>query len=115
MSVISPDLLVIAKRKNRQEGSLTDAECVSANLYWREGVNPRILAKAFGVSKNTLYYRALTGKADSYPTSRFHNRAADINRIVDRLGPDEARRRYLTPEIKARVEQAIRDYAEDFQ
>lgn len=63
---------------------LTHDELIAANLMWRK--DPRlvpILAKALGCSKNTLYYRAITGHADSYPASG--SEADRINREVDKI------------------------------
>lgn len=57
-------LMMRVKRKPRED-VLTFDECVALNLFWRKGVPVPILAKAFHASKNTIYYRALTGTADS--------------------------------------------------
>ena len=76
---------------------------MAINLLWRKGVRVPILAEVFNVSKNTVYYKALTGTADSYPNSMRSNSAADTNRLIERLGVKEAERRFLTDEIKTAV------------
>ena len=73
-------------------------------LFWRKHIKVPIFAKLFRVSKNTIYYRALTGKADSYPNSLYSNKAKDTNALIDRLGFQVAWNRYVTDEMVDAVE-----------
>ena len=58
------ETLVHKTKRAPRESTLTDNECVALNLFWRKNVRVPILAKVFKVSKNTIYYRALTGNAE---------------------------------------------------
>jgi hypothetical protein len=100
---IDETLIYKTKRKPRQDG-LTDEECICLNPFWRKHIEVPILAKVFRVSKNTVYYRALTGKADSYPNSLYSNKAKDTNALIDRLGFQNAWNRYVTDEMVDAVE-----------
>jgi hypothetical protein len=88
-------LVYFLKRKPRKN-SVTPEQCIAINLFWRRGVKAPILARAFGLSKNTIYYRALTGEAESYPTSAHANSAADTNAFIDKLGVQKAWKTYVT-------------------
>lgn len=96
-------LIYKTKRKPREDG-LTDDECIALNLFWRKHVKVPILAKVFKVSKNTIYYRALTGNADSYPTSMYSNKARDTNALIDRMGFKQAWDKYVTDDLVRAVE-----------
>ena len=100
---IDETLIYKTKRKPREDG-LTDDECIALNLFWRKHIKVPILAKVFRVSKNTIYYRALTGKADSYPNSLYSNKAKDTNALIDRLGFQVAWNKYVTNEMVDAVE-----------
>ena len=100
---IDETLIYKTKRKPREDG-LTDDECIALNLFWRKHIKVPILAKVFKVSKNTIYYRALTGSADSYPTSMYSNKAKDTNALIDRIGFQEAWNRYVTDQMVDDVE-----------
>lgn len=100
---INETLIYKTKRKPREDG-LTDDECIALNLFWRKHIKVPILAKVFKVSKNTIYYRALTGNADSYPTSMYSNKAKDTNALIDRMGFQKAWDRYVTNEMVDAVE-----------
>ena len=91
-------LVYMTKRRARQDG-LTTQERIAMNLFWRKGVRVPILAKAFNCSKNTCYYKSLTGEADSYPTTNRSNSAAETNALIERLGEKEAWRQFVTPEM----------------
>ena len=106
MTKLDETLIYRTKRRRRPDG-LSDDERVAINLLWRKGVRVPILAEVFNVSKNTIYYKALTGTADSYPTSIRSNSAADTNAQIERLGVKEAERRFLTNEIKQQVNAAL--------
>ena len=97
----------LLQRIRRKPRELTNEECIALNLFWRKGINVLILAKVFHVSKNTIYYRALTGTADSYPNTANSNSAADINTLIDRLGVEEAWNRYVSDEMVDAVEAEI--------
>ena len=91
-------LLYKTKRKSREDG-LTDDECIAINLFWRKHVKVIILAKVFRVSKNTCYYRCITGNANSYPTSMYSNKAHDTNALIDRIGFQAAWDKYVTDDM----------------
>lgn len=95
---LNETLIYKTKRKPRDDG-LTDDECIAINLFWRKHVKVPILAKVFRVSKNTCYYRCLTGTANSYPTSIYSNKAADTNKLIDKMGFQSAWNRYVTDEM----------------
>ena len=99
-------LIYKTKRKPREDG-LTDDECIALNLFWRKRVRVPILAKVFSVSKNTIYYRALTGAAKLYPTSTYSNKARDTNALIDSLGEEEAWNRFVTDEMVLAVNQEM--------
>jgi hypothetical protein len=99
-------LVYQTKRRTRADG-LSDDECIALNLFWRRHVRVPILAKALRVSKNTIYYRALTGVADSYPNSMHSNKARDTNELIDRIGEDEAWNRYVSDEMVIRVNEEM--------
>jgi hypothetical protein len=106
MTNVSPEyktLLYRTKRRARKDG-LTAEERVAINVFWREGVRIPILAKVFKVSKNTIYYKALTGEADSYPNSNRSNSAKETNELIESLGVEEARRQFITERMQLAVE-----------
>ena len=100
---IDETLIYKTKRKPRQDG-LTDDECIAINLFWRKHIKVPILARVFRVSKNTCYYRCLTGSADSYPTSMYSNKAKDTNALIDKMGFQAAWNRYVTDQMVDDVE-----------
>ena len=100
---VDETLIYKTKRKPREDG-LTDDECIALNLFWRKHIKVPILAKVFKVSKNTIYYRALTGSADSYPTSMYSNKAKDTNALIDKMGFQAAWNRYVTDQMVDDVE-----------
>ena len=100
---IDETLIYKTKRKPREDG-LTDNECVALNLFWRKNIKVPILARVFRVSKNTIYYRALTGKANSYPNSLYSNKAKDTNALIDKMGFQRAWDTYVTDEMVDAVE-----------
>ena len=100
--VLDQELLYKTKRRRRDDG-LTDNEVVAVNLLWRKKVRVSILAAVFGTSKNTIYYRCLTGRAKSYPDSTYSNKATDTNALIDSMGEAVAWDKYMTDEIVQRV------------
>jgi hypothetical protein len=96
-------LLYRTKRRGRKDG-LTPEERVAINIFWREGVRIPILARVFKVSKNTIYYKALTGEADSYPNSNRSNSAKETNELIESLGLEEARAQFITERMQLAVE-----------
>lgn len=106
MMNVSPhyrSLLYRTKRRARDDG-LTPDERVAINIFWREGVRIPILAKVFKVSKNTIYYKALTGEADSYPNSNRSNSARETNELIESLGLEKAREQFITDRMQRAVE-----------
>ena len=81
---------------------------MALNLFWRKNVRVPILARVFKVSKNTIYYRALTGTADSYPTSIHSNNAHETNALIDKMGAEKAWHRYVTDDMVRDVEAEIK-------
>ena len=90
-------LIYRTKRRKRPDG-LSPEERIAVNLFKRQGVKVPVLAKAFRVSKNTLYYKSFTGEADSYPNSQFSNSAADTNALIESVGEEQAWSQYVKPE-----------------
>jgi hypothetical protein len=105
---LNEDLMYLTKRRARGDG-LKPRERIAINLFWRRGVKVPVLARAFNVSKNTIYYKCLTGLASSYP-SGMSNLAEETNDLIERLGVEEAYKRYVTPKmIKAVNEEMERE------
>jgi hypothetical protein len=101
--------LIRALRPAKDSSKLSDAERIAINLFRRkkpDAIPTHILLKVFNVSKNTIYYAALTGDKKAYPKSRA-NQARRINAIVDRLGWDEAYAQYVTDDMVAAVNAAM--------
>jgi hypothetical protein len=96
-------LIYRTRRRSRDDG-LTPEERIAINVFWRDGVRIPILAKVFKVSKNTIYYKALTGDADSYPNSNRTNLAKETNALIERLGIEEARAQFVTEKMQRAVE-----------
>ena len=94
---------LILKAYHPRKDGMSFADRVAANVLWRDGVSIPVLTKLFKRAKNTLYKNALTGEAQSY--SRYHL-AREINDLVEELGIDEARRRYVTDDMVRFVDAA---------
>jgi hypothetical protein len=96
-------------RRSPREGGLTPAERVAVYLLWNGGKGYKVglLAKAFRVSRNTIYYKALTGKGDSYPNTSRSNQAEDTQALIDYMGVEAATERFVTPEIRALVQAEV--------
>lgn len=108
MARLSLDETLIARsRRKPREDALRNEDCIAVNLFWRKGVRVPILAKVFHASKNTLYYRALTGTAESYPNSLYNNQAAETNALIEKIGEDEAWHRYVTDDMVLAVNEAM--------
>ena len=90
----------VAPRKD----AISQSDRIAANVLWRDGVPIPVLVKLFKRSKNTLFYSAFTGEAASYPRS---HPAREINDLVEALGVDEARRRYVTEDMTQAVNEAL--------
>jgi hypothetical protein len=102
------DQALVEKTKRRPpKGALNDDECVAINLFWRKQVRVPILARVFNVSKNTIYYRCLTGAADSYPTSEKFNTAKKTNATIEGMGVEAAWKKYVTDQMIADVNEAM--------
>ena len=99
---LDPALVFQTKRRTREDG-LSDAECIAINLFWRREVRVPILARVFKVSKNTIYYRCLTGNADSYPNSLYANKARDTNKLIDDMGVEAAWKKFVTDDMVRKV------------
>ena len=74
---------------------------LAMNVLWRDGMTLAAIARLFGVSRNTLYYKIATGHARSYPKGPA-NCAAAVNDLVEAVGVDEIRRRFVTPAMVKR-------------
>ena len=90
---LNMELVRSTKRSPRAGGGLSFDERMAVNWFWRQDVKATILAKVFRVSKNTIYYSALTGLAQSYPAKT----AVEINEAIDQIGMDEVKRLYVKP------------------
>lgn len=107
--ILDETLIFETRRRVRKDG-LTPEARIAINLFWRRGVRVPILGKVFKTSKNTIYYRCLTGGADSYPNSDQFNPAAETNATIERLGEEEAYKRFVTPKmIKAVNDEMARE------
>lgn len=95
---LDENLIYLTKRRAREDG-LTADERIAINLLWRKKVRVQVLAKVFGVSKNTIYYKALTGEADSYPNSNRSNSAVETNEVIERMGPEAAWKQFVTDKM----------------
>jgi hypothetical protein len=89
--------MYLTKRRARGDG-LTPRERIAINLFWRRGVKVPVLARVFGVSKNTIYYKCLTGMADSYPNGA-SNLAEETNELIESMGEAKAYEKYVTPKM----------------
>ena len=103
MTVELDETLIYKTKRRSKENGLTDDEVIAINLLWRKHVRVPILAKVFRVSKNTLYYRCLTGTADSHPNSKYSNKASDTNALIDKMGFQKAWDKYVSDELVLRV------------
>jgi hypothetical protein len=103
MSVALDPSLVFQTKRRARKGGLSDGDRMAIRWFWNEGVRVPILARVFGVSKNTIYYKSLTGDADSYPTTNHSNSAAETKAMFDRLGPTEVRKRFVSDDLVRRV------------
>ena len=70
-------------------------EALAANVLWRDKAPLTSIARAFGVARNTLYYKIIAGDAPSYPKTA-SNWAAATNDLVEKVGVEEIRRRFVT-------------------
>jgi hypothetical protein len=110
MTVLDRNLVARTKRR-KSRNAIEPRQLIAMNLFWRNGVRVPIIARVFHVSKNTIYYKALTGSADSYPNSPGDEHSArETNAIIDSLGKDEAWTKYVKEEeIKAINEEMARE------
>lgn len=93
-----------ATRRQRRKEKLTQQERIALNVFWREGVPVPLLAKVFRIAKNTIYYKALTGQAESYPTaSQYEDSGAQINDWVEEMGVEKARELYVTKKMRTAI------------
>jgi hypothetical protein len=106
MTELDQDLVRRARRAPRKD-ELSERERIAMNVLWRSGVRVPVLSRIFGCARNTVYYNCLTGDQVSYPS----NRAVEINEFVEKIGVEEARRRYVTPEMNAAVNKANAEIA----
>jgi len=93
MLTLDEDLIALTRRAPRDGDGLDHDQAMAINVLWRRGVKATVLARVFGVSKNTVYYRALTGLAQSYPART----AVEVNAKIDAMGLEAAERKYVQP------------------
>jgi hypothetical protein len=103
MSVALDHSLIFRTKRRARKGGLSDSERMAIRWFWNEGVRVPIIAKVFGVSKNTVYYKAITGDADSYPTTNHSNSAAEAKALFDRLGKEAVEAQFVTDDMKRRI------------
>jgi hypothetical protein len=103
MSVALDHSLIFQTKRRARKGGLSDAERMAIRWFWSEGVRVPIIAKVFGVSKNTVYYKAITGDADSYPTTNHSNSAAEAKALFDRLGKEAVEAQFVTDDMKRKI------------
>jgi hypothetical protein len=111
MNVQLDKTLVRRTRRRIRKDELTFDERMAIHWFRKNDIKIAILAKVFGMAKNTLYYKALTGDADSYPNSPKSNSVADIKALFDELGMDEVERRYVTNKMKKAMNAAMAEEA----
>ena len=99
MSVALDHSLIFRTKRRARKGGLSADERMAIHWFWSEGVRVPILAKVFKVSKNTIYYKALTGAADSYPTTNLSNSAAETKALFDEMGKDAVRAKFVTDKM----------------
>lgn len=109
MGVMLDENLINLSRRRPREDALTHDQLVAINLFWRRGVKVTIIAKVFHASKNTLYYRALTGTADSSQSALYAGQAQEINALVDKLGHEKAWDQYVTDDMVTAIHAALRE------
>jgi transposase-like protein len=102
MTALDRTLVYLTKIKGGR-GHLTPEEKLAINVFWRDGVRVPAIARAFGVGKNTIYYNCLTGEAPSYTSTPAINPPEEINQLIEDMGLDEARRRFVTSEMNERI------------
>ena len=112
MSVQLDETLIYRTKRRARDDGLTADDRIAINLLWRRKVRVPVLAKVFKVSKNTIYYKALTGTADSYPNSNRSNSATETNEVIERLGEEEAWRQFVTDKVIRAVNDENRREAE---
>jgi hypothetical protein len=113
MTVALNEDLIMRMRRKPREDTLTEAECIAINLFWRKKVNVTLLAKVFKVSKNTIYYRAITGTGgDGYLSPLYSNQANEVNTLIDKMGAAKAWSKYVTDEMVIAVNQALEEELE---
>jgi hypothetical protein len=111
--MLDQTLLYQTRRKPRADG-LTPEERIALNVLWRgypsrsQRVKVPILVKVFGISKNTIYYKALTGGADSYPNTDVYNPAAETNAVIDKMGIEAAYKKFVTPEMVKAINEEMK-------
>ena len=97
--------LIFRVRRKAGANQLTAEQCIAINLLNRQGVSGTILAKVFGVSKNTIYYRCISGAAKSYRTSTKYNIANEVKKVIAEMGEDVAWDLFVTDEMVQRANQ----------
>jgi hypothetical protein len=95
MNVQLNEALILRTRRRVRDDQLTFGERMAMHWFWRRKVKVPIIAKVFKVGKNTVYYKSLTGEADSYPTSSRSNSVAEVRALFDKMGEAEVRRVYV--------------------
>jgi hypothetical protein len=89
------EALILRTRRRVRNDAMTFDERMAMHWFWRQKVKVGIIAKVFRVGKNTVYYKSLTGDANSYPNSSRSNSVTEVKAHFDELGPDEVRRTYV--------------------
>jgi hypothetical protein len=91
-------------RTKRLGRKLTPDECVAINLFRRRDVRVQVLMRAFGVCKNSIYNKALTG-ADGL--------AKEADALIEKIGPRRAWNEFVTQDMVDRVnlENKVEAYA----
>jgi Zn-dependent peptidase ImmA (M78 family) len=107
---VDRSLIFRARRKRTNyPNQLTPEQAIAINLFRRDGTRAIILARAFGVSKNTIYYRCLKGEAASYQDSPESVKVAkEANRVIDSMGFQAAWEKYVTQDMVDRVEAELK-------
>jgi hypothetical protein len=107
MSVQLDETLIHRTRRRDRQDTVTFEERMAMHWFWKKKIKPAIIAKTFNVARNTVYYKALTGEADSYPNSPKSNSVGETKALFEKLGMDEVERRYVTNEMKKAANAAM--------
>lgn len=107
-AVLDEELIYRTRRRGRK---LTPADRIAINLFRIKEVQVAVIARAFNVAKNTVYYKALGHEAESYPASE-DDAALETARLIKKIGFQKAWEKYVTDDMIEAVNRENRIEAE---